>query len=138
VKRARHWYHARWIAINVAVIAASAWVYAYVLIPRFITRELTVQAADLVRSDYDGSAPKSAPADGRVTTLLPQTSPAAPSNRTRLQRDRPRQPREEPRPAYANPSTVSELGGVCVAGRVFRSKVTNGVTEITEVADIRC
>ena len=131
-RRARVRYHARWIAINLVLIGASAWLYVNVLIPRFITKELSTQAAELVHADYDGSAPDvanrpsarvaSATAD-RHAPLPRRSTHKSPAN---------------PRSAYADAATLEEMGAQCVDRRVFRKTVTNGVTEIAEVIGVRC
>lgn len=130
-RRARVWYHARWIVINLVLIAASAWLYAHVLIPRFITKELTSQAAVLVHADYEGSAP-SARSAGHPMQVTVNT------NHRRHRITAALESQSTPKPAYADSAMIKELGAQCVAGRVFRKTVTNGVTEITEVADLRC
>lgn len=121
----RGWYHARWIAINIALIGFLAWLYLHFLIPRYIDQ------------------PENRLSDGRRETPLEEVLPATGDTgaslhlseaRSRLRRDRQRTPRA----AYANPETVAEMGGTCMGGRVFRSKVTKGVTVIMEVVGVRC
>lgn len=132
-RRTRGWYHARWIVINLVLIAASAWLYVHVLIPRFITKELTSQAAVLVHADYEGSAPSARSAAHSIQAKVSTNHRSAPDHR----RTR-RESQSTPKPDYADSATIKQLGAQCVAGRVFRKTVANGVTEITEVADLRC
>jgi hypothetical protein len=121
----RGWYHARWIAVNAALIAFLAWLYLHFLIPRYIDQ------------------PENRSSESRWETPLEAPLPATTATRARLhhnqQRSRPgRMQQRTPRAAYANPETVAEMGGTCIGGRVFRSKVTKGVTVIKEVVGVRC
>lgn len=125
-RRARIRYHARWIMINLVLIGAGAWLLVNVLIPRFITKELTTQAAALVHADYEGSAPDTRPASLRTPVAsMPSSSSVRRASRA-------------PRSAYADAAMLEELGAQCVDKRVFRKTVTKGVTEITEVIGLRC
>ena len=132
-RRARRWYHARWIAINLVLVGASAWLCVHVLILRFITKELTSQAAVLVHADFEGSAPSAGP----VAPLEHVPAGAKPREEPDHRRSR-RELHGRPNPAHADSVTIKELGAQCVGGRVFRKTVTNGVTEIDEVTGLRC
>jgi hypothetical protein len=132
-RRARRWDHARWIAINLVLIGVSAWLYVHVLIPRFITKEPASQAAAFVHAAQENSAPSATPAARPEYVRVGATPRHLPDHR----RPRP-EPRSTPKPVYATPAIIKELGARCVGGRVFRTTVTNGVTAIDEVAGLHC
>ena len=132
-RRTRVWYYARWILINLVLIAVTAWLYVRVLIPHFITKELSVQAAVLVHADYENSAP------GTGTRAAHQPSQSSRAPRQPPHEARRQQPSQATyKPARADAATLRKLDAQCLDGHVFRKTVTNDVTEITEVAGLEC
>lgn len=102
-KRARRWHHAKWIAINVALIAVTGWIYAEYLIPRFIVGDTaaTRVAPDVWIADRSNGEPKAPPGANRRES----TSPVAASSRGDLDsspgRHHPRRDQKPSQSAFA-------------------------------------
>ena len=138
-KRARRWCHARWIALNVALIASTAWLFSAVLIPRFIVGET---AATRVAPDtWVADTPQQLSAGGRDADSANHGSPAESLSQPRVdlsqQRDR---LRREPMITPAQQSAVDAFNramregrGSCIDSRAFERIERNGVTHIQEI-----
>lgn len=130
---ARWRYHARWIAINLALIAATACVYRYYLIPRFI----------LHKGETAQSVLPSGGVDAGALSVRTQSDAVAPT--------RPDQERRRAPPALAARSSgptqpelyrltprAAELGYRCIGGIAYRVQVVAGVTHAEADGSARC
>jgi len=130
----RFWYHARWIAINVAILAATAYVYAYHIIPRFQGVKSGSAGGDGRAAEITSGTPRNNGAD--ITRPIDQ-------ERIRLGRTRQRADRRPatpalPRSAFADERTMRELGATCIAGMAVRREMIDGVPSYTPIAGESC
>lgn len=132
----KFWHHAKWIAINVALIAATAYVYRYHLIPTFITPGM-----DQKPVWREGVGVEAA----RTNAANPMT--AHPDNPPRLRRERSRLPPFQ-QPAGHQPATpalnvitaqeAKSLGYRCIGGVAYRVQVIDGVTHASADSSVTC
>jgi len=137
-KRTRHWHHAKWIAINVVLIAFTGWLYAEYLIPRFIVGDT---AATRVAPDtWIADRPQVLPTASRVEPA-DQRSPAASthqgSTHVAQERRRPRPERNRAR-EYLDAESLRIIDAECIAGTVVRKRVVDGVPEIANIPGTYC
>lgn len=140
-KRARHWHHAKWIAINVALIAFTGWLYAEYLIPRFIVGETSATRVGTDTWIGDGGQERSA--GGRSDTAASrdrQQQPVAASAPMPKPDQERRRPRREPQREreYFDAESLRQIEAECIAGTVVRRKIVNGVQEITNIPGAYC
>lgn len=140
-KRAKRRHHAKWIAINLALIAITGWLYANVLIPRFIVGY--TNATRVGPDQWIADRTEQPSADGGTTassSVTPQTAATTARVPTRHpSQERPRQ-RREPRRAteYVDAESLRIIDAECIAGTVVRRKVVNGVQEIANIPGMTC
>lgn len=111
----RGWYHAKWIAINIALIAALAYLYVYQLVPR------------ITGTYYQPSAGNGSPdpvAEQETTSVIPRSTDLNSVQRLR----------REPPPEIVAAVTANAIR--CIDGRAFI--VHKGAPAHIEQTNARC
>lgn len=146
-KRSRTLHHAKWIAINLALIAFTGWLYAAFLIPRFIVGDTS--ATRVAPDSWIADRPSQSPADdlqerstsGRVDVPVDRTSTAAFVDRgsTTVEQERRRLRREQKPLSQAELAEFDSLGRAikrgdarCIGGRGYRYERSGDATTIVD------
>lgn len=122
-QRARRWYHARWIALNVALIALLAWLYLNFLIPRYIDQPENQYSAGRV-------APSTEPND--TAAFITAVTANLDQERHRLRRKPMLTPAQQSE-ADAFQRAMREGRGSCINGVPFQRVDRAGVTHIEQI-----
>ena len=122
-KEGRFWYHARWIAINLVLIAVSAFLYAEYLIPRFIggNDPPSVHTQDRLEPDD-----RVQPMPARVRQAANDGVGTSPKQGMR---EASRPSRARPR-IYYSPDVMKREGLRCIGGIAYKMREVNGVTTV--------
>jgi hypothetical protein len=137
------WHHIRWIAINTALIAATAYLYVHSPIPRLLVGRQPLKQAAAQNDAWAGIAPATEASTGGVATSArkgpvlsaPSSTPAPLPDQ---ERNRLRREQDEPKPFYIDAATAREIGVRCVNGRAFKARKHNDTLVIDEDHSYRC
>lgn len=127
-KRARHWHHAKWIAINVALIAFTGWLYAAFLIPRFIVGDTA--ATRVAPNTWIADRPGQSPAGDTKDRVNPDRGE---NHRRRIPSER--QPTTADERAILERVHTAKANGRlrCIGGTPFEIIERNGVTHVEQI-----
>lgn len=140
-------YHVRWIGINIAILAVSAYVYAGILIPRYIVGE-TAATRTAAGEWIAGSHADDAAAGGEQhreevgRPEQPMPMPVA----TVARKDpagmrhpyRQRVDRGSATPAFVDTATLRALGATCISGMPVRREIIDGVPSYSPIPGLTC
>lgn len=136
----RRWYHARWITLNVVLIALAGYVLSSYLAARAGQSDWTWEqlfaaphAVAALKRQEGAGLPKayakplrSAPASGDVSRFKSELRPAHAAHSAR------------PATASYRPDAAAALGLKCIAGVAYRVETRAGVTSYANDSSVRC